>query len=325
MARSSAHIRTFVKSVVILAAAASAANALWIRHRARRAERGNPPVGRFIEVDGVRLHYIDRGEGPAVVLLHGNTVMLQDFAGNGLIDRLAEHYRVIAFDRPGFGYSERPRMRLWTARAQAATIKRALVQLGVDAPIVLGHSWGALVALGMAVDGAPNLRGLVLVSGYYYPGARLDVALAAPAAVPVFGDVLRYTVSPLTGRLMLRRTVETMFSPAAVPGNYFDIIAPEMLLRPAQIRAEAEDAALMIPAAATLSDHYAALTIPVSIFAGAGDQVVDPQSHSVRLHGAVPHSSLFVAPGAGHMVHYAVVPDILAEIGAMCARQNTER
>ena len=128
-------------------AAAAAVTALWVRHRARKAERDNPPIGRFVEVDGVRLHYIEKGAGSPVVLLHGNTFLLQDFIGSGLVDRLAQRHRVIAFDRPGFGYSERPRDRLWTVSAQAALLQRALAHLDAQQPVVVGHSWGALVAL----------------------------------------------------------------------------------------------------------------------------------------------------------------------------------
>ena len=64
---------------VAATAVAGAATALWVSHRARKAGRDNPPMGRFIEVDGVRLHFVEKGKGPAVVLLHGNTVLLQDF------------------------------------------------------------------------------------------------------------------------------------------------------------------------------------------------------------------------------------------------------
>ncbi len=319
MPRSFNHVPKSSGTVGLVAAAATAAavGALWVRHRASRAERDNPPVGRFVEVDGVRLHYIDEGKGSPVVLLHGNAVLLQDFIASGLIDRLAGRHRVIAFDRPGFGYSERPRSRMWSAENQADTIRHALERLGVDAPVVLGHSWGASVALSMALGGAPYVRGLVLLSGYYYPGVRLDVALTAPAALPVLGDVLRYTVSPITGRLLLKRMVAAMFAPSPVPDRFFEVIAREMILRPSQIKAEAGDAAAMIPAAARLRDHYSALTIPVSIFAGAEDKIVDPQAHSVRLHQAVPQSSLVMVQGAGHMVHYAAAEQIVAAVDAL--------
>jgi pimeloyl-ACP methyl ester carboxylesterase len=76
-----------------------------------------PLAGQFLDVDGARLHYVEFGEGPPVVPLHGSLVLLQDFIGSGLIDLLRQRYRVIAFDMPGFGYSTRPRDLLWTAQA----------------------------------------------------------------------------------------------------------------------------------------------------------------------------------------------------------------
>ena len=101
---------------------------------ARRAERRNPPRGKFIQIDRVRLHYVDRGTGPAVILLHGNGMMARDFELSGLIDLLAKGHRVIAFDRPGFGHSERPRNRIWTAEAQAILLWRALSEIFLRQP-----------------------------------------------------------------------------------------------------------------------------------------------------------------------------------------------
>ncbi len=112
---------------------------------------------------------------------------------SGLIDRLAQHHRVVAFDRPGFGYSERPRDRLWTAAAQAELLNKAIGQLGLERPIVIGHSWGTLVALELALRANAAVQKLILVSGYYFPTARLDAALAAPpmfAPQPVPADFL---------------------------------------------------------------------------------------------------------------------------------------
>ena len=133
------------------AALSAAATAVWVEVQARRAEREHPPTGRFVDIDGVHLHYVERGAGSPVVLIHGNTVSLADFEASGLIARLARMHRVIAFDRPGFGHSSRPRDRLWTPSTQAELLRAALAQLGVERPIVVGHSLGTLVALAMAL------------------------------------------------------------------------------------------------------------------------------------------------------------------------------
>jgi pimeloyl-ACP methyl ester carboxylesterase len=94
--------------------AALAVAALVNQRMAKTAERRNPPQGRFLEIDGVRLHYMERGKGEPLVLLHGNGSMIQDFESSGLLERAAKKYRVIVFDRPGYGHSRRPRGTLWT-------------------------------------------------------------------------------------------------------------------------------------------------------------------------------------------------------------------
>src|SRR5215212_2900094 len=117
--------------------AAMVAAAAYAVVQARAAERKTPPVGRFLDVDGVRLHYVEQGQGDPVVLIHGNGTLIQDFTVSGLVDSLSGRHRVIVFDRPGFGYSTRPRGRIWTPMAQAEVLQRALDVLGVKQAIVL--------------------------------------------------------------------------------------------------------------------------------------------------------------------------------------------
>ncbi|MNS48317.1 4,5:9,10-diseco-3-hydroxy-5,9,17-trioxoandrosta-1(10),2-diene-4-oate hydrolase [compost metagenome] len=298
-------------------ALAGGATALWVRRQARKAQHDNPPLGQFVEVDGVRLHYVEKGAGPPVLLLHGNVFQLEDFIASGLLEVLARHHRVIVFDRPGFGHSDRPRDRQWTPEAQAALMTAALAKLGADPPVVVGHSWGALVALGMALDFPTAVRGLVLIGGYYYPTALAEGPLAAPAAIPVVGDAMRYTVAPLAGRLFLKQAVRKMFAPSPMPPNFFEVVPREMLLRPSQIKAAAEDAATMTPAAKRFRDRYASMEMPVTILAGAGDKIVDVKAHASRLHDELPRSTLVIAPGAGHMVHHAVPGDIAQAVESM--------
>ena len=293
-------------------ALSAAGTALWVQKQARRAERDHPPSGRFLDVDNVRLHYVERGSGSPVVLLHGNAVSLEDFECSGLFERLAREHRVIAFDRPGFGHSTRPRDRAWTPGEQARALHLALQTLGITQAVVVGHSMGALVATALALDHPQDVARLVLLSGYYYPTLRADALLTAPVALPVFGDALRYTLAAVTGRLALKGAVKGMFAPRQVPADFFGTMSREMMLRPVQLRANAEDAAFMMPAASAIADRHGELRMPLAIFAGADDAVVDPHDHAARLHRDLPHSELFVIPATGHMVHYTV-PDEIAD------------
>lgn len=300
----------------LLAASTVAAGcAAWVESKSRRAERMHPPAGKFIYVDGVRLHYLSRGEGKPVVLLHGNTLAAGDFQVSGLVDRLARDHRVIAIDRPGFGHSDRPRGNPWTPRAQAHLIRRALVGLGVDRAAVVGHSMGAQVAMAMALDFPAHVSSLVLVGGYYYPSARLDAHLTAPVAWPVVGDIMRYTVSALTARATIDATVRGIFAPAKVPHGFYHALPRELLLRPLQLRATAEDGSFMVPQARALAQRYNELRLPpVTLIAGAQDKVVDPKAQTQRLHAELPRSQLILVPGAGHMAHYLAQDEIVQAV-----------
>ncbi len=286
--------------------------ALVNRLTAKKAERNNPPIGKFIEVGGVRLHYIERGHGEPLVMLHGNGSMIQDFDCSGLLEKASQRYRVIVFDRPGFGYSERPRLTVWTPGVQADLIRKALGQLGISQAIVLGHSWGASVAIALALKDPKLVTRLILASGYYYPTARGDVLLSWPA-IPVIGDIMSHTLSPILARLMWPVAMKKIFGPSVVPEKFAGF-PKEMALRPSQLRASAAESALMIPAAFAFHKEYAVLTMPVAIIAGEDDKLVDTDEQSARLHRDVPHSTLRRVAGVGHMVHQSATDLVMAAI-----------
>jgi pimeloyl-ACP methyl ester carboxylesterase len=310
----------FKTRIELGAGAAVLAAAAFVHQRAWQAQRSNPPAGSFVEADGVRLHYVERGAGPPLVMLHGTGGMVQEIALSPLFELAAARYRVIVFDRPGYGYSTRPRGHWWGPQAQAELLHRALAILGVAQPIVLGHSFGAMVALAMALAHPAALKGVVLASGYYFPTGRLDVPLLAPPAIPLIGDLLRHTVSPLIGRAMWPAMLRRVFRPAPVPA-YFSRFPVWMALRPSQLRAAAEESAALIPSAMLLRRKYEELERPPVIVAGAQDRYVDAERHSARLASLMPGSELLLSPRAGHMVHHTDPRRVLQAVELVAARE----
>jgi len=287
---------------------------------AKKAERRNPPRGRFVTVEGVRLHYVERGTGTPLVLLHGNGSMTQDFQSSGLIDLAAQKYRVIAFDRPGFGHSNRPRSTVWTPEAQADLIRAALDQIGISRAIVMGHSWGTLVAVTLALKFPQTVQALILASGYYYANARADVFVLSPPALPLIGDILSHTVSPILSRLMWPGLLRKIFGPSPVPAK-FEGFPMEMAVRPSQIRASAAETALMIPSARTLQKAYRQIEMPVVIVAGAEDRLIESEQSS-KLHIDIAHSILHLVPRTGHMVHQTATQDVMSAIDMAAEQQR---
>ena len=304
-------------------ALALAGAALIVHRRSAAAERSHPPLGSFVTSQGVRLHYVEHGKGPPVVFLHGNSVMVEDMLISRVFDQTAHSCRAIAFDRPGFGHSERPRGHSWTAAAQAALLPRAFARLGIDRPILVGHSWGTMVALALALDHPEHVSGLVLASGYYYPTARADVVLFSPPAIPLLGDLLCYTVAPLIGEAMAPRMFKKMFAPQPVPPRFAAEFPVGLSLRPSQIRAASEDAANMITDAKALSERYTELSCPVAILAGDADGVVKYQEQALRLHQELSDSTLDIFAGVGHMIHHAEPDRVVQAIRGLRMSRET--
>jgi pimeloyl-ACP methyl ester carboxylesterase len=309
--RPDGHPSKFVLLSTAGAIGALTAAAAVVARSTRETERAHPPTGRFLEIRGVKLYYTERGAGPPVLLLHGNGVTAQDWEISGVLDGLAADHRVIAIDRPGFGYSERPRRSAWTPEQQAELIHAALAELNVERPVVVGHSWGTLVALALALDYPADVERLVLLSGYYFPSPRVDAMLQIAPATPLLGDVLRHTVSPIIGRLMAPMVIRQLFAPAPVPERFAQFPF-SMSLRPSQLRASAEEAALMVPSAALLQERYGELRLPVAIIAGSGDRIVDPSAQSNRLSRQIAGKDAQIISGAGHMVHYFAPERVVA-------------
>jgi pimeloyl-ACP methyl ester carboxylesterase len=167
----------------------------------------------------------------------------------------------------------------------------------------------------------PDLvSGLVLEGGYFYPSVRLDVIPLSLPAIPLMGDVLRHTVSPLLSRLVWPLLMRKIFGPQAVPEK-FRGFPREMALRPSQLRASAEETAMMVPSAWAARGRYADLHVPVAIIAGEGDRMVATARQSARLQEEIGHSTFTCVPDTGHMVHHTATGDVLDALEQMTQRQ----
>ena len=302
-------------------AVALAGAALFNNFAARSAEVEHPPIGTLIDVDGVQVHYTDTGgDGDAIVLLHGNGSLVQDFACSGLIERLSATHRVIAFDRPGYGYTARPDDREWTAEAQATLIAAAARELGVERPVVVGHSWGTLAALAWALQAPGEVEALVLLSGYYYPTLRPDAISLNIADVPLLGQIFTSAVAPLQARITGPLGLKLIFSPAEVPQRFMDDMPFGLMVRPLQVRASAEDGAQMPANAKRLAERYSELDLPIVAMWGDSDKLVMQDDQSVRLIAELPTASGTVTTGVGHMIHHSDPTGVAAAIRLVARR-----
>jgi len=304
-----------LSALAVLAGLATVATA-WAAHRqTTAAEAAVPPLGDFVEVAGGRVHYVQRGDGPHVVLLHGAGGNLREFTFD-LMDRLTDRYTVTAFDRPGLGYTDRvpgvPSGAFDTMgdppMDQAAMLREAAATLGIDAPIVVGHSFGGIVGLAWALQGLDEQA----------PENASSFVSLAGVAMPWPGDLgwyYRYNGSALGGAFLVpliagfapqsridEAIVET-FAPQDAPEGYGAYIGAPLTLRVDSFRANARQVNTLRPHVVEMVKRYPELTLPIEIIHGSADTTVPPHVHSQEVIKLIPSARLTMLEGIGHMPH----------------------
>jgi len=287
---------------------------LYRSRRTAEAEAAHPPRGRFIAADGARLHYVDVGEGPPVVLIHGVGTTLEDWFVSGIVERLVPHHRVIALDRPGHGYSDRPGSIHWSPERQARSIAAMMHRLGAQDAIVVGHSFGVLPAMALALQHSGYARALVLVAGCYYPGASVAETAEFVPSLPLVGPLARLTLGPPLARRAMPGLIEAMFEPQPPTRAFLRDYPMELALRPGQLGASAEDAGAIEAAVRRFSPHYSRIGCRMTVVTGSGDGIFDPDAQSRRFAGETRGARLIVVPAAGHMVHHSGVDRVAVAV-----------
>lgn len=303
------------KSLTVLGVAAGAAAGLALYNYAlgRWIETHFPPSGRFVRAGGCNLHYVERGRGRPVVLLHGANGTLNDFAA-GFLDRVARDFRAIAFDRPGHGYSTRPAGPMSPAR-QASVLREAFRALGLEQPILVGHSWSGALVLAYALAWPDEIAGIVMLAGVSHPWRgnhfRWHTRLAGK---PIFGPVLLRTLIGPVGQMLIKSGVRQAFAPDPPMPSYAQQAAVPLILRPNQFRANAQDLLELNAFLAEQSRHYGEIRVPVAIVAPSEDRSVNAELHAFGLHRRLRRSKLFIAEGVGHMLHHVQPPTVMQAI-----------
>lgn len=275
----------------------------------REAETRWPPVGQFVEARGLRIHYVQKGTGPDVVLLHGASGNLRDFTFN-LVDLLARDYRVTAFDRPGLGYSTRAdrftgafNAKAETPQDQAAVLAAAATQLGIRRPIVVGHSFGGAVAMAWGLD--QEAAAVVSLGGAIMPWPGALDSQYQVLGNPIGGAVVPQFVTAWYSEDRAREAVARIFAPQSVPEGYLDHVGPGLSLRRDTIRANGRQVAALRPALVEMSQRYASMPVPVELLHGTADTTVGYEIHAVAAAKILPDVRVTPLDGVGHMPQHA--------------------
>lgn len=273
--------------------------ALFSRFAARRIEREVPPDGQFVTIHGVRLHYTDRGHGPAIVMIHGLGGQMRNF-GYALADRLVADHRVILVDRPGSGYSAAAPSA--AIAAQAKLVAGLIETLELERPLVVGHSLGGAVALALALDHPDKISGLALISPLTQPQESVPAAFRGIAiGSPALRRAVALTLATPIGLLSGSKGAVAVFAPEPVPADFATLGGGRLVLRPGNFHAASTDLAAARADMAALAARYGDLAVPVAILFGREDRILDPAIHGTRIATDVPRVELTLIDG-GHMI-----------------------
>jgi pimeloyl-ACP methyl ester carboxylesterase len=310
----------------------AALTGLGNQYRTAQAEEAYPPLGSFVAVDGGRVHYIQEGSGPHLILLHGAGGNLREFTFD-LMGRLTDRYTVTAFDRPGLGYTDRvpgiPTGITATAgdspQAQAMMLREAASALGITDPIVAGHSFGGIVSYAWAVagldeDSPVNAKAIVSLAGVTMPWpGGLDPYYTVNGSA--FGGVVTVPlISALVPSSVVENRIKGTFAPQTAPEGYADYIGAGLTLRPDNFRANIRQVNTSRPQVVELSKRYPELTLPIEIVHGEADTTVPIHVHADEVEKIVPQVNTVRLPGVGHMPHHAAPDIVIAAIDRAAER-----
>jgi pimeloyl-ACP methyl ester carboxylesterase len=312
--------------LLIATAAVLGAGGVVTLLEAARIEAAHPAAGRFVDVEGGRLHVLELGpssgreEQLPIVLVHGASGNLNDLR-LALGDRLASDRRVILVDRPGHGWSDRPGGVADASPArQAALILEALDRIGVDRFVLLGHSLGGAVASALALTWPQRLAALILLAPVTHPWEGGLDWYNVILSTPVIGRLFAHTVAVPLSFLLLPGGVASVFAPQPAPVDYVRRAAIRLLLRPAQFVANAQDIAALKEFVAAQVPRYHELGVPTVIITGSRDGTVPPHIHARAFAAAVPNADLIMLRGVGHMPHHASTDRVIATVEQVLAR-----
>jgi pimeloyl-ACP methyl ester carboxylesterase len=254
-------------------------------------EYGAPP-SKFVELEGMRIHYRDEGTGPPLVMLHGFGSSL--YTWDGWVRQLAGKRRLIRLDLPGFGLTGPALDGDYTADRYVRVVTELLDRIGVERTDIAGNSMGGRTALMFALEHPERVRKLILVdAGGFAPWP--EPMLFKLANTPIVG---RWLVLHVTPRFAVRRNLETVYGEPsrltdAVVNRYWD-----MTLRAGNRGAMV--ARITGPPDPLLADRLGELKLPVLIQWGELDRWI-PLSNAHGFQRGIAGAELRVYPGAGHV------------------------
>lgn len=310
---------------VLLAVAAAFFFAWQTRRIAARAAALVPVTGKFLDVDGNRIHYVEAGEGRPIVCLHGLGGQLHQFSGT-IFDELSREFRVIALDRPGSGYSVRAPGASARLTEQARIVSRLITALRLDRPLLVGHSLGGAVALALAENHPDTIAGLALLAPLTKHRTEVPAGFASLyIKSPLKRWLLTRTVAVPNGLKLAPATLAYVFGPQKPGDDYMTAGGGWLGLRPAHVEATCADFVAIEEDMPAIEAKVGTIALPVGVLFGTADKVLDFATDGASMTERLPGVDFERLEGVGHMPQFVAKAETLAFVRRMAAKAFTGR
>lgn len=272
-------------------------------------------------VEGALIHAVERPARPgadpdaaAVILVHGAGLDHRDWT-YAFIDDLPADRRVLAFDRPGFGRSERPRGAASALPAtQARLLRGAALALGVRQAVLVGHSWGGAVVMAWALDAPERVCGVASLAGAVAPWS---LATAVENGRRMHDAAVRALGSGGLREASIEALRES-FAPDPIPDGYVDHVRTELNPLTGPAAATIADVSTINGALALMAPRYTSLLTPVELVYGEEDRIL-PAAEQIAIAPRLARAHVTLLPGVGHMLHHTARAASLAAIDRLLA------
>ena len=267
----------------------------------KKAEQLLPPAGTFAQLGSTRLHYVDQGQGPVIVMIHGLAGNLQNFT-YGVASPLAQTHRVICVDRPGCGYSKRASNADASLEAQADTIVSLLDHLQIESAVFVGHSLGGAISLAAAQRHPERVKSLDLIAPLtHLPDAPSPAFKALDVPSPVLRSILGWTLAIPGTLYRMSLSLKIIFGPEKAPADFAIRGGGILSLKPQTFISASSDLQNVSWSMPAIEEAYANMKTPVYVLFAKEDRILDCKQNGEDLTSRIPRTHLTLVSG-GHML-----------------------
>ena len=262
--------------------------------------------GEFLEINGEKIRYLQKGKGQDILLIHGTPGSIEDW--KPIIDSLSEQFRITVFDRPGHGFSTANNYN-YTIKENAIIVQQLINQLQLDSILVIGHSYGGSIAAHLATINAPKIKSYIIIASplYQFNPQALYKLVSTP--------IIDKGITTIIAKTVASDKIEDGLS-AAFNGNTtflsksFLSIRKQLWSQPKVLYATAKERINYSENLKEVSNNYKTISKKVSILLGTKDNPTIIEDCK-KLASDIPNAEIHIFKNTAHYIQFERTRELL--------------